>query len=129
INGLALASWSQGSESGLARAFTMGMGSQSTTASDNNEGNPWALQVKSLALNNATVDWRVAELGQHQFAVRNLTATATNIDTSGKTPLNIQLETTIDQQTLFVLKGDFNLHSLDGAFSSNLQALPIAIAQ
>jgi hypothetical protein len=130
INGLALASWSQGSDSGLTRAFAMdNINSQSATTSDSSEGKPWALQVKSLALNNATIDWRVAELAQHQFAVRHLTIAATNIDTSGKDPLNIQLETTIDQQTLLALKGDFNLHSLDGAFSSNLQALPIAIAQ
>lgn len=130
INGLELASWSQGSDSGLMRAFALEpTSSQPATASDIKASNPWVLQIKSLALNNSAVDWRVAELEQHQFAVRNLTIAATSIDTSGATPLNIQLETTIDQHTKLALKGDFNLNSLDGNFSSNLQALPIAIAQ
>lgn len=133
FNGFSLASWSQGSDNGLTRAFSVNNSGATTSGSaDSNakdSASPWVAQIQSVAINDAAIDWRVAELGQHQFAVRKLTIAANNIDSSGKTPLGIQLNASIDEQTTLALKGDFNLHSLDGNFSATLQALPVALAQ
>ena len=132
INGFSLASWSRGSDNGLTRAFSIKPQESTTTSDDKSTDSneqPWLAQVKSVAINNAAIDWRVAELGLHEFAVRDLNITASNIDSSGNTPLNIQLNAAIDKQIRLALKGDFNLQTLDGNFTSDLHAVPVALAQ
>ena len=134
VNGFSFASWSEGSESGLMRAFSIKNANSSTNVSstggdENNASKPWLAHIKTIAINDAAIDWRVAELEQHQFAIRKLNLTASNIDSSGKSPLDIQLNANIDQQTKFALGGDFNLISLDGNLTSTIEALPLALAQ
>lgn len=133
INGFSLASWSEGSDNGLTRAFTPKTTesplTNNTTNDEDDTSKPWLAQIKTVAINDAAIDWRVAELEQHQFAIRKLNVTVSNIDSSGKSPLDIQLNASIDQQTKFALSGDFNLISLDGNLTSTIDALPVALAQ
>ncbi|MCE3252839.1 MAG: hypothetical protein K0Q67_1859 [Cellvibrio sp.] len=128
VKGLQLSSWSQGGDTGLARAFIIkSLDGDSAPAADTDSA-PWIVKVNQFAINNATLDWRVADL-DHLFQARQLNFTATNIDTSGASAMNIQLATDIDQGTRLTTSGDFNLTSLDGNFATELQALPVALAQ
>jgi len=129
INGLHMSSWSQGGNTGLARAFILqSLAGDSAPAADTSAA-PWTVLVNKFAINNAAVDWRVADLDEHMFKVRQLNVTATNIDTSGTNAMAIKLTTDIDQGTKLDLSGGFNVASLDGDFSTELSALPIALAK
>ena len=128
VKELHLTSWSQGRDTGLARAFIIkSLDGDSAPAADTGS-TPWVVKVNQFAIVNAALDWRVADL-DHLFQARQLNFTATNIDTSGASAMNIQLATDIDQGTLLTTSGDFNLTSLDGNFATELQALPVALAQ
>lgn len=124
VNGLQLASWSNGSESGLLRAFAV-----KSDDTDTNSDKPWNLLVRSFALNKAAINWRLAELDDRVIKLDQLNFTATNIDTSGARTMAIKLDSRIDQDTQIAATGGFNLASLDGNFSSHLHNLPLVIAQ
>jgi hypothetical protein len=127
--GLHLSSWSQGENNGLARAFIMkSLAGDSAAAADTNS-TPWVTRISKFSIANAALDWRVAELDQHLFQARQLNFTATTIDTSGTNTMNMQLAADIDQGTRLTASGGFNLASLDGDFATELQALPVALAQ
>jgi hypothetical protein len=123
-SGLQLASWSNGSESGLLRAFTV-----NSDDADTNPGKPWNLLIRSFTLDKAAIDWRLAELNDRVLNLDQLNVTATDIDTSGKRTMAIKLDSRIDKDTQITATGGFNLTSLDGDFSSRLQNLPLVIAQ
>lgn len=128
VKGLHLSSWNQGGNTGLARAFIIkSLTGDSTPAADTGS-TPWVVKVNQFAIADAALDWRVEDLG-HQFQARQLNFTATNIDTSGANVMNVQLAADIDQGTRLSASGDFNLTSLDGNFATELQALPVALAQ
>lgn len=126
VDGLQMASWSQGSDSGVMRAFTF------TAPQDDaapNTSPEWTFAVNALSLKNASVDWRVAELEQHNFLIRKLNVNATPLDFSGRKIAAITLGAIIDANTRLSLDGALNLNSLDGEFNSNLQGLSLAIAK
>lgn len=129
INGLQVSSWSEGGDTGLARAFiikSLAGDAEPTTATSSA---PWMVLIDRFAINNGAVDWRVADLDQHLFNVRQLNVTATNIDTSGASPMAIKLTTDIDQGIKLDVSGDLNLMSLDGDFATELTNLPVALAK
>lgn len=129
INGLQVSSWSQGGNTGLARAFIIKSLAGDTAQTTDTSSSPWLVLVKTFSINDAAIDWRVADLDQHQFQVRQLNVTATNIDTSGTSPMAIKLTTDIDQGTKLAVSGDFNVVSLDGNFATELTNLPVALAK
>ncbi|MDR7090539.1 DUF748 domain-containing protein [Cellvibrio fibrivorans] len=128
VNGLQLSSWSQGGNTGLARAFILKSMAGDAPAVDASN-TPWVVMVNKFALNDAAVDWRAGDLDQHLFKARQLNLTAANIDTSGASAMTIQLATSIDESAQLDLAGEFNLASRDGQFATELTALPAAIAQ
>lgn len=129
VNGLHLSSWSQGESNGLARAFSVKSLAENTVPAADTSSPPWVVLVNTFAINNAAIDWRVAELDQHLFKARQLNFTAANIDTSGASVMDIKLATDIDQDTKLAATGSFNLASLDGDFVTELQALPVTLAK
>ncbi len=129
VNGLHVSSWSEGVDTGLARAFIIKSLAGDAAPTTDTSSNPWVVLIDKFAINNGAVDWRVADLDQHLFKVRQLSVTATNIDTSGDSPMAIKLTTDIDQGTKLEVSGDFNVVSLDGNFATELTNLPIALAK
>lgn len=129
VNGLYLSSWSQGENTGLAPVFIVNSVADDAEPAVDASDEQWVVLVDNFALNSAAIDWRVADLDQHQFKVRQLNLAAANIDTSGANAMNFQLATNLDQGTRLAITGDFNLASLDGDFATTLDALPLALAQ
>lgn len=121
-DGLQLSSWSQGSDIGLLRALAL------TDNGSASSDKPWVVLVKSLAVNNAAIDWRTAEL-ERTLKLRKLNFSAANIDTSGKQNMTVKLATIIDDDAQLTTSGGLNLTSLNGDFSSQLQNLPLVITQ
>lgn len=129
VNGLQVSSWSEGGDTGLARAFIIKSLAGDATPTTDTSSTPWVVLIDRFAINNGAIDWRVADLDQHLFNVRQLNVTATNIDTSGANPMAIKLTTDIDQGTKLDISGDFNLLSLDGDFATEFTNLPVALAK
>lgn len=120
LDGLQLGSWNQGADTGLARAFSL---KNTTPANDTNK--PWEFVINSFALNNGAIDWKAGELNNHQFKVRQLNLTANKIDSRSTTPASLKASATIDDTATISVDGGFNMTTLNGDFSSSLQAFPI----
>ncbi|HSC69344.1 MAG TPA: DUF748 domain-containing protein [Cellvibrio sp.] len=133
LNGLHLSSWSQGSDTGLAQAFILKSLAGDQTVTESADTPSWVVRVNNFAINNAALDWRVAELEQRLFKARQLNFAASNFDSSGGTNMDVRLATHIDQDAnnpgiQLTVTGGFNPVSLDGDFSADLQALPVSLA-
>lgn len=129
LDGLQLSSWSKGSDSGLLQAFAFknSASAQSNTASDSGRDNEagWGLTVETIAVNDAAVDWKVGELNDHAFKLRELNLAVNEIDNRSETPANLKLSGKIDGAATLSVDGNFHMDTLDGDFSSSLQTFSL----
>lgn len=123
LEGVHLKSWSEGAESGFIKAF------MPDSSNEESEPSPWTVNIESLAVNKSAVDWRVADLAQHNFQLRNLNLKAQPVDLNGNTPSAITFKSTIDKDSKVFATGDINLSTLDGAIAFELQNFPLAITK
>lgn len=121
IDSAHLKSWSDGEKSGFVNAFLP------EDTHEDTEPSPWSITIDSLAVNKSAVDWRIAELAQHNFQLRNLNLQVQPIDLRSEAASAITLESTIDKDTRLSAKGQLNLNTLNGTVAFDLQHFPLAI--
>lgn len=136
VDNFHLTSWSEADNSGLLQLLEVDFPASDGSASDSSgdessankqsQPNNWAAQIKHVTA-NATVDWRVGDLENHQFHVTPLTIDVRDLYTAEDIPAGITLAATIDQQTQVSVEGSFIVTQLAGDISAGVQAVPLAL--
>jgi uncharacterized protein involved in outer membrane biogenesis len=127
LDGLEVRSWNRDTEVGLLPMFApRGATPQpEPAAAADAGGEPWRLQVDTLELRGARIDWHASQLDVEALALSPLDAKVEQLTWPAQSAASLSASARLNDSVSLTVSGDFNPSTLDAQLQGELAGLPL----